>query len=78
MRCLCVSVAAAAKPKAEAAKATAGPVEINNFPRQMREAVTYTSALGGLTALGMGSPNAAFTSMSTVFGLRSVGCVIAR
>ena len=37
----------------------------------MREAVTYTSALGGLTALGMGSPNAAFTSMSTVFGLRS-------
>merc|ERR1712165_511277 len=36
---------------AAAAKATAGPVEVNNFPRQMREAVTYTSALGGLTAL---------------------------
>merc|ERR1712226_1137751 len=67
-----ISVAAAAKPKAEAAKATAGPVEINNFPRQMREAVTYTSALGGLTALGMGSPNAAFTSMSTVFGLSCI------
>merc|ERR1712038_2204001 len=68
-----ISVAAAAKPKTEAAKATAGPVEVNNFPRQMREAVTYTSALGGLTALGMGSPNAAFTSMSTIFGL-SVIC----
>merc|ERR1712226_654475 len=67
-----ISVAAAAKPKAEAAKATAGPVEINNFPRQMREAVTYTSALGGLTALGMGSPNSAFTSMSTVFGLSCI------
>jgi len=67
-----ISVAAAAKPKTEAAKATAGPVEVNNFPRQMREAVTYTSALGGLTALGMGSPNAAFTSMSTVFGLSCI------
>merc|ERR1712038_929459 len=67
-----ISAAAAAKPKTEAAKATAGPVEVNNFPRQMREAVTYTSALGGLTALGMGSPNAAFTSMSTVFGLSCI------
>ena len=65
-----ISVAAVAKPKAAAAAKTAEPVEINNFPKQMREAAMFTSGLGGLTALGMGSPNAAFTSMSTVFGLR--------
>ena len=65
-----ISVAAVAKPKAAAAVKAAEPLEINNFPKQMREAVMFTSGLGGLTALGMGSPNAAFTSMSTVFGLR--------
>jgi len=67
-----ISVAAVAKPKAAAAAKTAEPVEINNFPKQMREAAMFTSGLGGLTALGMGSPNAAFTSMSTVFGLSCI------
>merc|ERR1719220_2456153 len=35
--------------------------------------MTYTAGLGSLTALGIGAPNAAFTGMSTVFGL-SVIC----
>ena len=33
----------------------------------------YSAGLGGMNALGIGAPNAAFTSMSTIFGL-SVIC----
>merc|ERR1719209_1542706 len=66
-----ISVAAAAKPAA-AKKVDTTPVEVNNFPRQMKESLMYTSALGGLTALGVGAPNAAFTSMTTVFGLSCI------
>ena len=33
----------------------------------------YTAGLGGMTALGIGAPNSAFTAMSTIFGL-SVIC----
>merc|ERR1712050_307394 len=34
---------------------------------------TYTGGLGTITALGMGSPNGAFTNMSTTF---SLGCIV--
>ena len=32
----------------------------------------YAGGLGGLNALGVGSPNAAFTAMSTTFGLSCI------
>merc|ERR1712198_125429 len=67
-----ISVAAAAKPQKGAAVAAKEAKEPNYFGDAVKQAMTYTSALGGLTALGMGSPNAAFTSMSTVFGLSCI------
>ena len=39
----------------------------------MKQALTNTGGLGTISALGMGSPNAAFTNMSTTF---SLGCII--
>merc|ERR1739844_337311 len=67
-----ISVAAAASPKAAAA-AKEPPPPPNYFAIKLRESMTYTAGLGSLTALGVGAPNAAFTGMSTVFGL-SVIC----
>merc|ERR1711936_1205948 len=67
-----ISVAAAASPKAAAA-AKEPPPPPNYFANQLKESMTYTAGLGSLTALGIGAPNAAFTGMSTVFGL-SVIC----
>merc|ERR1712141_205134 len=67
-----ISVAAAASPKAAAA-AKEPPPPPNYFAIKLQESMTYTAGLGGLTALGVGAPNAAFTGMSTVFGL-SVIC----
>jgi len=70
-----ISVSAAAPagaPKPKAAKAVEPAEPVNPFNRQMRESMLYTTSLGGLTALGIGSPNAAFTSMSTVFGLSCI------
>ena len=32
----------------------------------------YAGGLGGLNALGVGSPNAAFTAMTTTFGLSCI------
>merc|ERR1712223_2150116 len=63
-----ISVAAAASPKAAAA-AKEPPPPPNYFAIKLQESMTYTAGLGGLTALGVGAPNAAFTGMSTVFGL---------
>ena len=37
------------------------------------QAMQYTAGLGTLSALGVGSPNAAFTNMSTTMGL---GCIV--
>lgn len=67
-----ISVAAAASPKAAAA-AKEPPPPPNYFAIKLKESMTYTAGLGSLTALGVGAPNAAFTGMSTVFGL-SVIC----
>ena len=65
-----ISVAAAAPAGgAAAAVAKEPPPPPNYFANQMQQSLTYTGALGGLTALGIGAPNAAFTSMSTIFGL---------
>merc|ERR1719342_478919 len=45
-----ISVAAAAKPKTEAAKVAPPPP--NYFGNQLKESLTYTAGLGSLTALG--------------------------
>jgi hypothetical protein len=47
------------------------PPPPNYFNNQLKQALVYTSGLGGLSMLGVGSPNAAFTAMSTTFGLRN-------
>merc|ERR1719312_62058 len=62
-----ISVAAAAPPKKGAA------VEVNHFNDALKQAATYTAGFGTVTALGMGSPNGAFTNMSTTF---SLGCIV--
>ena len=67
-----ISVSAAPAPgkaAAAAVKEAKAPVPVNPFNRQLRESMLYTASLGGLSALGISSPNAAFTSMTTVFGL---------
>lgn len=69
-----ISVAAAAAPGAAAAAAKVEEVKVepNYFNIYMQDALKYTAALGGMNALGMSSPNAAFTSMSTIFGLSCI------
>ena len=70
-----ISVAAAAPSPAAAkaaAEAAAPKAEPNYFNIQLREAAMYAGGLGGLNALGVGSPNAAFTAMSTTFGLSCI------
>merc|ERR1719219_328251 len=39
----------------------------------VKTALSYTAGLGTINALGVGSPNPAFTNMSTTFGL---GCIV--
>jgi len=69
-----ISVAAAAPPKKGAvAELEAAKKEVNPFKDGMKQALTYTGGLGTISALGMGSPNAAFTNMSTTF---SLGCIV--
>merc|ERR1711962_639380 len=70
-----ISVAAAApKGGAAAAAAAAAPVEVNHFNEKMKTALSYTAGLGTINALGVGSPNPAFTNMTTTFSLgRIVG-----
>merc|ERR1711923_370334 len=67
-----ISVAAAA-PKGGAAAAAAAPVEVNHFNEKMKTALSYTAGLGTINALGIGSPNPAFTNMTTTF---SLGCIV--
>merc|ERR1711899_640537 len=62
-----ISVAAAA-PKGGAAA-----VEVNHFNEKMKTALSYTAGLGTINALGVGSPNPAFTNMTTTF---SLGCIV--
>jgi len=68
-----ISVAAAAPPKKGAAMEVKTAAEPNPFQDGLKQALTYTGALGTITALGMGSPNGAFTNMSTTF---SLGCIV--
>merc|ERR1712088_854952 len=68
-----VVVVAPVAPGAAAAKAEVAKVEPNYFGIYMKDAALYSAGLGGMNALGIGAPNAAFTSMSTIFGL-SVIC----
>jgi NAD(P) transhydrogenase len=70
-----ISVAAAAPAGGAAAAAVAAepPPPPNPFNVTMKSALGYTAGIGTLNALGVGSPNAAFTNMSTTFGL---GCIV--
>merc|ERR1712168_207945 len=68
-----ISVAAAAKPQKGAAVEAKVAAEPNPFQDGLKQALTYTGGLGTITALGMGSPNGAFTNMSTTF---SLGCIV--
>merc|ERR1711970_1493197 len=69
-----ISVAAAApKGGAAAAAAAAAPVEVNHFNEKMKSALSYTGGLATINALGVGSPNPAFTNMTTTF---SLGCIV--
>merc|ERR1712241_1377877 len=68
-----ISVAAAAPPKKGAAVEAKTAAEPNPFQDGLKQALTYTGGLGTITALGMGSPNGAFTNMSTTF---SLGCIV--
>merc|ERR1711887_54986 len=66
-------VAAAPKGGAAAAAAAAAPVEVNHFNEKMKTALSYTGGLATINALGVGSPNPAFTNMTTTF---SLGCIV--
>merc|ERR1712117_588435 len=68
-----ISVAAAAPPKKGAAMEVKTAAEPNPFQDGLKQALTYTAGLGTISALGMGSPNGAFTNMSTTF---SLGCIV--
>lgn len=70
-----ISVAAAAPSAAQqkaAAVAAAPKAEPNHFNIQAKQAAMYAGGLGGLNALGVNAPNAAFTAMSTTFGLSCI------
>merc|ERR1711962_1574206 len=68
-----ISTAAATPAGGAAAAAVAAPKEINHFNEKMKTAVSYTAGLGTINLLGMGSPNPAFTNMTTTF---SLGCIV--
>jgi len=68
-----ISTAAAAPAGGAAAATVEAPKEINPFNEKMKTALTYTAGLGTINLLGVGSPNPAFTNMSTTF---SLGCIV--
>merc|ERR1712180_373596 len=68
-----ISTAAATPAGGAAAAAVAAPVEVNHFNEKMKTALSYTAGLGTINALGVGSPNPAFTNMTTTF---SLGCIV--
>merc|ERR550519_957642 len=68
-----ISVAAAAPKGGAAAAAAAAPVEVNHFNEKMKTALSYTGGLATINALGVGSPNPAFTNMTPPF---SLGCIV--
>ena len=46
---------------------------MNHFNEKMKSALSYTGGLAAINALGVGSPNPAFTNMTTTF---SLGCIV--
>merc|ERR1719481_1853780 len=70
-----ISVAAVAPPTAKVAdlEKAKKEAETSPFADGMKQALVYSGGLGTISALGMGSPNAAFTNMSTTF---SLGCIV--
>merc|ERR1712079_110583 len=68
-----ISVAAAAPPKKGAAVEAKTAAEPNPFQDGLKTALSYTAGLGTINALGVGSPNPAFTNMTTTF---SLGCIV--
>merc|ERR1719481_2338436 len=68
-----ISVAAAPSGKAAAVATAEPPPPPNYFNIKLKSALSYTAGLGTINLLGMGSPNAAFTNMSTTFAL---GCIV--
>merc|ERR1712223_941236 len=67
-----ISVAAAAPAASKAAAAEVVKAEPNYFNIYMKDALKYTAGMGSMNVLGMQSPNAAFTAMSTIFGLSCI------
>jgi len=67
-----ISVAAAAGP-AKAAAVKEPPPPPNFFNQTLKSSLNVTGGLGGITALGVASPNSDFTNMTTTMGL---GCIV--
>jgi len=65
-------------PQAVAAATAAAPVEVappappNYFNVTLKDSLVYTTGLGSLIGLGMGSPNPAMTQMMTTFCLSGI------
>eukprot|EP00090_Calanus_glacialis_P021091 TRINITY_DN3253_c0_g1_i1.p1 TRINITY_DN3253_c0_g1~~TRINITY_DN3253_c0_g1_i1.p1 ORF type:complete len:1057 (+),score=324.79 TRINITY_DN3253_c0_g1_i1:176-3346(+) len=68
-----ISTSAVAAPTKGAAVAAAVVKEPNPFNDRLKQALSYTGGLATINALGVGSPNGAFTNMSTTF---SLGCIV--
>uniref|UniRef100_A0A6B2EGJ3 NAD(P) transhydrogenase, mitochondrial n=1 Tax=Phlebotomus kandelakii TaxID=1109342 RepID=A0A6B2EGJ3_9DIPT len=64
----------AAAPPAAATKAPVKvePVPVDPFQKQLKSSLSYTAGLATLLALGVASPNPAFTTMMTTFGLSGI------
>eukprot|EP00096_Caligus_rogercresseyi_P009850 TRINITY_DN3439_c0_g1_i2.p1 TRINITY_DN3439_c0_g1~~TRINITY_DN3439_c0_g1_i2.p1 ORF type:complete len:1054 (+),score=233.86 TRINITY_DN3439_c0_g1_i2:283-3444(+) len=66
-----VSAPASTKKATTPQKSTSDPLP-NYYNVYLKDSIMYTSGFGGLMALGVGSPNAAFTAMSTTLGLSCI------
>lgn len=68
-----ISVSATPPAPSESKKpAKAAEVPVNPFTETMKSSLAYTAGLGGLLGLGAISPNPAFTTMMTTFGLAGI------
>ncbi|TRY71862.1 hypothetical protein TCAL_03151 [Tigriopus californicus] len=67
-----IAIAAPAAPKSQDSAIKKEVLPPNNFNIQLKDALMYTGGFGTLTALGVGSPNPAFTAMTTTFGLSCI------
>jgi len=67
-----IAVSAAPQAVAAAAKPQKAVVVVNPFADTMKSSLTYTAGLGTLLALGVASPNPAFTTMMSTFALSGI------